>query len=145
MIKVYHTSLSICGYLVCAMADYFGQKHISTARELVDAVEWINESRLSSYLQKPMESIQLARSQYCSDHNMKNFESQNYLRDWVANYEIEDYLRQKVPTYSNRNVYFFRFCSYDFPEAIEKLKHEEKERVVDEKDFKGQLQFVTMF
>lgn len=93
MIKVYHTSTSICGYVVCAMADYFGDKRITTNSELVQTIDRINESRLSTYLEKPMEAIQLSRSQYCADHGMKNYDSQNYLRDWVANYEIEDYLK----------------------------------------------------
>jgi hypothetical protein len=49
---------------------------------------------------------------------MKNYEAQNYLRDWVANYEIEDYLKAKAPSYANKNVYFFRYCAFDFPEAM---------------------------
>lgn len=130
MINIYSTPASICGYVVCAMAEELCVGGPKTLPEVINKAKWINESRLSRNIEKAMESIQLARSQYCSDVGMSAIKARNYLRDWVANYEIEDYLKSAISHFDNKNVYFLRVCAYDHPEAMKKVDNEEAIRVV---------------
>lgn len=68
--------------------------------------------------------------------NFKEFEL--YLKDWVANYEISDYLRDhEIP-----NAFFVRNVAFEYPEEVEKLKYEERERAEIEKQFIGDNYFV---
>ena len=63
----------------------------------------------------------------------------------MANYEIEDYLGEFSPGFVNKAVFFFRQVGYDHPDLMEKVKHEEAERIKVENCFKGQKFFVTKF
>lgn len=86
MIKVYNTAASICGYVVCAMAEELCVNGPKTLVEVLNKAKWINESRLSRKIEKAMEFIQLARSEYCANVKMAAIKARNYLSDWVANY-----------------------------------------------------------
>ena len=68
---------------------------------------------------------------------MNDSQKKSYMTDWVANFEMSDYLSQISDKMLNNQVFFFRQVSYDHPEAMEKLKFEEAERVKEEEEFKG--------
>ncbi len=92
-----------------------------------------------------MKYINNDRRNYIFINQEKFLESKDlnsYLRDWVANYEISDYFRNYE---DNKNIWFFRNVSYDHPNEMLKLKHEEAQRVTEELPYKGQGYFFETY
>ena len=68
-----------------------------------------------------------------------------YLKDWVANFQVLDYISSISDKMINKQVFFFRQCAYDNPDAIKDVKYEQSERVKEEVEFKGEKFFFTRF
>ena len=149
MIDKYRTSFSICGYfvtaLICFISDYCS--NIMETTTLEEIILLLNDSEfVQQTLEEPMKFINSQRNQYT-----KNFpeefktegEVKKYFKDLVANYEISDYLKQKCSQIEN--VIFFRQNSYNFPNEILKMKHEELKRLKEEKIFKEEKFIIETF
>lgn len=65
------------------------------------------------------------------------------MTDWVANYEISDV--SQILGVAQSNIYFFRYNSFEFPELVKEVKHEEKKRLKEEEPFKGKRFIMESF
>ena len=63
--------------------------------------------------------MEIKKFKIINDHERKK-----YLSDYVANHEIADYLENNIDDLQNKQVFFWRQSSYDFPEIIKELKYE---------------------
>jgi hypothetical protein len=65
------------------------------------------------------------------------------MSDWVATYEISDVM--KVVGKDTNNLFFQRICSFEFPDLIKDVKHEELRRLKEEEPFKGHMFLIEKF
>lgn len=148
--KKHKTPVSICGYIPSAIANFFASKLKRDAKisEISSILSEFQQkpSFINDFIEKPMKFIHDCREKYVNTHKSE-FSNENaekgYMTDWVANYEISDFLRS-VPDLCE-NIVFLRQVAWDNPEALENVKHEEKERLSEEAEFKGKDTFIEIY
>ncbi len=148
-IKDFQTSDSICGYVASAIAPFLGETtpFQTNPSELELLLNQLNDlSLLVPEVEKCMEIIQAQRQQYITEnpHEFKTKkDKEKYMKDWVANYEISDLLQIFPPL--NDNVFFLRHVSFQYPNLVKDVKHEEKRRLVEEEQFQDQKFIIESF
>jgi len=113
-----------------------------TASQLeIIVTELRNTERLLQQVRRAMRFIHDCRKAYIGNHP-SSFENDPakayYMSAWVANYEVSDYLRAEAEAGRlAANVHFLRYNQW--PERSS-ATHEEKERIVEEQRFGGEVE-----
>jgi hypothetical protein len=148
-VKRFQTSKSICGYVVSAIAPLLAEwtSYMMQVKDLNEIFKTLNDPKfIVPQVEGAMEIIQGQRAEYLLKygHEFKNKREQNaYMTDWVATYEISDVFQITAPKL--RNLFFLRYCSFEFPDLLKDVKHEELRRLKEEEPFKGQRFIMESF
>ena len=151
IMSTYGTSNSICGYLAPVISLYISC-NLTSFSDLPSIIENLNKpSIVVPLVEDSMKFIQNSRKMYVESQPTSECftekDKADYMKDWVANYEISDYMRSLNDNHKNqalKTLCFLRYVGLDQPESKD-CKHEEKERLEEEKPFIGKKFFIESF
>ena len=130
-------SPGICGYIVNALAPLLSKnvKGVMTKEEVDNLILLINDPKvIVPLVEEKISEIREWRKTYIQN-NLEYFkqgsDTKDYLEDLVANYEISDSLTKTQAPF----VLFLRQNAWFHPMYIPSIKHEEKDRIEEERPF----------
>lgn len=138
----YETPGAMCGYFSIANAMLLSRRlpprHTLSRHELNEVLIQLEDlDVVSGEVERVMKFVQQCRHEYIEKHTTRfenpSVDIPHYQSDWVANYEISDFLRTEAATGAlSDSIHFFRYNQMpEFDEA----KHEERERMEEERCF----------
>ena len=139
-IKEFNTPKQICGFIVSALGPLIAQNtsYVTHVTDIENMLKSLNDpSVVIPEVEKCMEILQSQRTQYIQEHPQEfktKKAKEKYLTDWLAKYEIGDLMQ--ISASHVANLFFVRYVSFQFPDLVKDVKHEEKNRLKDEEKFR---------